>query len=99
MHSRCLLTYNLDGRFSEFRSKVGFLPPEGRIGQAIIRVLGDGKTLYENLDAKGDQPPADLKIPVTGVRELTLEVDYGKNDDVGDRVAFANARLLRGETK
>src|SRR5262249_15993652 len=61
VHSRCVLTYNLDGRFNEFRSKVGFQLPEGKIGQAVVRVLGDGKSLYENLDARGDQPPADLK--------------------------------------
>jgi hypothetical protein len=95
VHSRCVLTYNLDGRFNEFRSKVGFQLPEGKVGQAAIRVTGDGKTLYENLDARGDQPPADLKLPVANVRELKLEVDYGKNDDVGDRVAWANARVLR----
>ncbi len=95
VHSRCVLTYDLGGRFDEFRSKVGFLLPEGKIGEAAIRVVADGKTLYENPDAKGDQQPADLKLKVAGVHELSLEVDYGKNDDVGDRIAWANARLLR----
>ena len=60
-------------------------------------MLADGKPLFEKLEAKGDQPPQDLKLKVDGVRELTLEVDYGRNDDVGDRVAWANARLLRAE--
>jgi hypothetical protein len=95
VHSRCVLMYNLDGRFNEFRAKAGFQLPEGKLGQAAIRVIADGKTLFENLDARGDQAPADLKLKVDGVRELTLEVDYGKNDDVADRVAWANARLLR----
>jgi hypothetical protein len=95
VHSRCVLTYNLDGRFNEFRAKAGFQLPEGKLGQAAIRVVADGKALFENLDARGDQAPADLKLKVDGVRELTLEVDYGKNDDVADRVAWANARLLR----
>ena len=97
MHARCVLTYDLDGRFSELRSKVGFLLPEGKVGDCVIRVSGDDKPLFEKLDARGDQPPQDLKLNVTGVRELKLEVDYGRNDDVGDRVAFANARLLRAE--
>ena len=91
VHSRCVLTYNLDGRFNEFKSKVGFLLPEGKVGDCVIRVLGDGKPLFEKLDARGDQIPADLKLNVAGVHELTLEVDYGRNDDVGDRVAWANA--------
>ena len=71
--------------------------PEGKVGDCVIRVLGDGKTLFEKLDARGDQIPADLKLNVAGVHELTLEVDYGRNDDVGDRVAWANARLLCAE--
>jgi hypothetical protein len=95
VHSRCVLTYNLDGRFNEFRAKAGFQLPEGKLGIAAIRVVADGKTLFENLDARGDQPPANLNLKVDGVRELILEVDYGKNDDVADRVAWANARLLR----
>jgi hypothetical protein len=95
VHSRCVLTFNLDGRFDEFCTKVGFALPEGKIGQAALRVIGDGKTLYENPDAHGDQMPADLKLKVGGVHELILEVDYGKNDDTGDRVTWANARLIR----
>jgi hypothetical protein len=97
MHARTMLTYNLDGRFNEFRTKVGFLLPEGKVGECAIRVWADGKTLFDKPDARGDQMPVDLKVPVAGVRELKLEVDYGRNEDVGDRVAFANARLLRAE--
>ena len=95
VHSRCVLTFNIDGKFDEFRTKVGFALPEGKIGEAALRVIGDGKTLYENADAHGDQMPADLKLKVGGVHELILEVDYGKNDDTADRVSWANARLIR----
>jgi hypothetical protein len=97
VHSRCVLTYDLGGKYSEFRSKVGFQLPEGKIGDCAIRVLGDGKALFEKPDARGDQPPQDLKLAVAGIHELTLEVDYGRNDDVGDRVAWANARVIRAE--
>jgi hypothetical protein len=97
VHSRTVLTYNLDGKFSEFKSKVGFQLPEGKVGDCAIRVLADGKPLFDKPDALGTQPPADLKLKVDGVRELTLEVDFGRNDDVGDRVVWANARLLRAE--
>ena len=52
VHSRCVLTYDLGGRFNEFRSKVGFLLPEGKVGDCAIRVLGDGKALFEKPDAQ-----------------------------------------------
>ena len=96
VHSRTVLRYDIGRRFERFRAKVGFQQPDGKAGRAAIRVLGDGdKVLHEIPDARGDQPPADLDIPVAGVSRLTLEVDFGADQDVGDRVAWANARLIR----
>jgi hypothetical protein len=96
VHSRTVLRYDIGRRFEKFRAKVGFQQPEGKAGRATIRVLGDGdKVLHEIADARGDAPPVDLDIPVTGVSRLTLEVDFGADQDVADRVAWANARLLR----
>ena len=98
VHSRCLLTYDVGGKYEDFKAKVGFQQPEGKIGQAVFRVLGDGKTLYEDLDARGDaKAPADINVKVTGVQRLTLEVDFGKSEDTGGRVVWANARLLRAK--
>jgi hypothetical protein len=97
VHSRTVLTYDIDGSYEEFKTKVGFQQPEGKLGQAIVRIVGDGKTLYENVDARGDQPPVDVSLKIANVRRLTLEVDFGKNEDAGDRVIWANARLLRAK--
>jgi hypothetical protein len=97
VHSRTVLHYDLGGQFDEFRCKLGFQQPEGKLGQADVRVLGDGKAIFEKADAKGDQPSADVNVKVGGVKELVLEVDFGKNQDVGDRVVWGNARLLRAQ--
>jgi uncharacterized GH25 family protein len=97
VHSRTVLHYDLGGQFDEFRCKLGFQQPEGKLGQADIRVLGDGKAIFEKADAKGDQPSTDVNVKVNGVKELVLEVDFGKNQDVGDRVVWGNARLLRAQ--
>jgi hypothetical protein len=95
VHSRCVLTYALDGKFQRFRAKLGFEQPAGRQGRVAARVRCENKVLYENLDARGDQPPAALDLDLAGQKTLTLEVDFGKDQDVGDRVVWANARLLR----
>ncbi|MGC4031963.1 MAG: NPCBM/NEW2 domain-containing protein [Tepidisphaeraceae bacterium] len=95
VHSRTVLSYSLDGAFAQFRSHVGFQLPAGKNGQAVVRVTGDGKTLYEKTDANGTAPPFDVNVNVAGVRTLSLEVDFGANQDVGDRVVWGNARLLR----
>lgn len=96
VHARCLLTYELDGMYATFRSRVGFQQPEGKIGRAAVRVRGDDKVLWENEDLKGDAKPTLVEVKVEGVKRLVLEVDYGKNQDVGDRVIWGEAKLLKG---
>jgi hypothetical protein len=78
VHSHCVLKYDLGGKFDEFKTKIGFQQPEGKLGQAVIRILGDDKVLYENQDAKGDAKPQDVSVKLAGVNFLTLEVDFGK---------------------
>jgi hypothetical protein len=95
VHSKCVLQYDLHGMFMRFQSKVGFEDPQGQLGTAVTRVLGDSKVIYKNTEARGDQPPAVIDVDVTGVQHLTLEVDFGKGQDVDARVIWANARLLR----
>jgi hypothetical protein len=94
VHSRCVLEYDVAG-YERFKTKLGFQQPEGSQGRVLARVLGDGKVLYENPDARGDQVPVDIDVPVTGVKTLTLLIDFGKDQDVGDRVVWGNPRLVR----
>jgi hypothetical protein len=96
VHSRTVLRYDIGRKYERFRAKLGFQQPEGKGGRVAVRVLGDNdKVLHEIADARGDQPPADLDLNVAGVSRLTLEVDFGAEQDVGDRFVWADARLLR----
>jgi hypothetical protein len=36
-----------------------------------------------------------LKLSVASARQLRLEVDFGRGQDTGDRVIWADARLYR----
>ena len=99
VHSRCLLHYDVGGSYGRFKAKVGFQDPEGKAGNAHVRVLADGKPLFDRPDARGDAPPEELDLDVTGVKTLTLEVDFGRGQDVGDRVVWANPRLLKSAGK
>jgi hypothetical protein len=58
-------------------------------------VLADGKPIYANPDARGEDKPIAIDCDVTGAQTLTLEVDFGQGQDAGGRVIWANARLLR----
>lgn len=96
VHSRTVLTYKIDGKFERLRTTAFFEQPDGKQGRAALRIIGDGKPLFERPDARGDQPPIEVDVPMAGVTQLALEVDFGANEDVGDRVVWANPRLLRG---
>jgi hypothetical protein len=97
VHSRCVLVYDIGQACERFRSRLGFEQPAGRLGRVAVRVLAGDRVLYENPDLRGDLPPVDLDFDITGQRQLTLEVDFGKGQDVGDRVIWGNARLVRAK--
>jgi NPCBM/NEW2 domain len=95
VHSRCLLTYALDGQFANFKTLLGFDDAAGNRGQVACRVVADGKELYANRDFRAEAEPQELDLSVAGAKQLTLEVDFGDNEDIGDRVIWAEARLFR----
>ena len=74
---------------------VGFDDAAKKIGRVDCRVFADGKELYANPDLRADAPPVKLALPVAGAEQLRLVVDFGPDQDTGDRVIWANARLYR----
>jgi hypothetical protein len=99
VHSRTVLHYATGGAYQRLKGRVGFQDPDGKLGNAAVRILGDGKPLFERPEARGDQPPAEFDVDVTGVKTLALEVDFGRGQDVGDRIVWADPRLLRADVK
>ena len=97
MHSRSRVTYVLDGKYRRFDAIVGLDDETGREGSARVRVFGDGKAL--DLGKDGDltakNGPLLVSVPVTGVKELTLETDFGRRGDVQGHVDWADARLIK----
>ena len=95
VHARTVLTYTLDGHYATFKSMVGFDETPGKRGRVKCRVLGDGRELFTEADLKADQEPKSLELDVKDVKQLTLEVDFGEEEDVCDRVIWGDARLFR----
>jgi hypothetical protein len=97
MHSRSSATYNLEGKYRRFEALVGLDDETGRDGSARVRVLGDGKPfdLGTGDDLTAKNGPLVVNLRIEGVKELTLEVDFGKRGDVQGHVNWAEACVLK----
>jgi NPCBM/NEW2 domain len=95
VHSRSILMYDLNGRYSTFEALVGFDDASKGQGRVDCRVFADGKEIFANPDLKASDPPVKLSLPVSGAEQLRLQVDFGRGQNTGDRVIWANARLYR----
>lgn len=94
MHSRTEMVYRLPGRFSRLEAIAG-IDDEGRPhGNVRLVIHGDEKVLFDQTVA-GNEDPKPLKLDLSGVRRLTILVDFGEGMDVGDHLDLCNARIIR----
>jgi len=94
-HSRCELTFALEGKFKRFLAHVGVDEEVGGRGNALVQVLVDGKLAFENKTLRGSDAPLPVDVDVTGAKSLTLRTDFGAELDVCDHVDWAAARLVQ----
>lgn len=94
MHSKATVRVPLDGQYERFVATVGMSDTVGTRGAALLRVTGDGTVLWEQVK-RGGEPPTELTLDVTRMRELVLTTDYGPDLDLADRAVWALARLIR----
>ena len=97
MRPRTILTYDLGGKYRRFEAHVGLHPDVGGRGAARVRVLIDGKP--NNVGPAGGHPLAagnavEVRLDVTGAKELVLDVDFGPAGSVEADVVWGDARLV-----
>lgn len=96
----CRLDYALDGRYASLQAVAGVddevafncsgTEHTSRVG---LTILADGDKAWEQLiDAPAD--PVTIQLDVTGVRTLSIIVDFGDDDSACDFLDLADARLL-----
>src|SRR5262249_44262345 len=96
-HSQSRLTYDLGGNYRRFEALVGLDEQSGREGTAQVRVLVDGKPrdLGRKPDLSGLAKPLAISLDITGAKQLTLVVEFGKRGSVASNVDWADARLIK----
>jgi hypothetical protein len=92
---RTRLTWDLDGRFDRFEATIGIDDRGGPQANAVVRVVADGKVLFESEPLVFGRPAQTIRVELGRCRQLALEVDFGKNYDLGDFCAFADARVVQ----
>jgi len=99
VHSRSVLVYGVDGQYASLKALVGFDETAAGRGRVGVYVLGDGRELLAEPDLRSSGEPLAVEVSISGVKELSLVVDFGEEEDTGDRVIWADARVFRADKK
>lgn len=94
VHSRCRLTYALDGRYDAFAATIGIDASTAGKGNCVFVVLADDKELFRK-PMRGADPPADVRLKLAAAQRLSLVVDWGEDLDIADRADWCDARVIR----
>ncbi len=89
------VVYDLEGEFATFVATVGMDDAVRPRGRASVRVLGDGKMLFQIENLTGEQRSQLIRIDVAGVQKLTVITDFGDAVDLSDHVDWGDARLIK----
>jgi hypothetical protein len=95
MVPRTRLVYDLGGNYDLFEATIGIDDRGGPQAHAVFRVLVDDKVAYESPGRTRGMPPEVVRVELGRCQRLAVEVDFGKNYDLGDYCVFADARVLR----
>ena len=94
IHSRTELVYRLPAKFSRFQAVAGIDDGVRGSGHVRLLIMGDDKTLLDELIAGKDAPRA-VDLDIKGVNRLKITVDYGEDLDVSDHLDLCEARILK----
>lgn len=94
IHSKTQLEYRLNGNYRRFAAVAGIEQLVRPNGHVVLTITADDKELFSN-EVTGTQPPIPLDLDITGVKNLTIMVDFGEDWDIADHLALGDARLIK----
>ena len=95
MVPRTKLTWDLGGRYDVFEATIGIDDRGGPEAHAVFRVLVDDKVVFDSGPRTRGQAPEAIRVELHKAKTLALEVDFGKNYDLGDYCVFADPRVVQ----
>jgi hypothetical protein len=94
LHSRTAVVYRLPDRFHRFKAVAGIDDRVHPRGSVHLVIRGDNRVLFE-ADLTGTDQPRPLDLDVTGVRRLSILVDFARDLNVGDQLLLCEARVIQ----
>jgi len=94
IHSRTEIVYRLPGRFSRLQAVAGIDDSVRPHGNVRLVISGDDKQLLEST-LTGTDPPRPIDLDLSGVRRVTVLVDFGAQLGVADHLDLCNARVIK----
>lgn len=94
MYGRTEVVYRLPDGFTRFRAMAGIADAVRPGGKTRLIVRGDEKDLLQ-ASLNGKDAPRPVDVDVTGVRRLTIVVDFDGVFAPGDYLLLCNARLSK----
>ena len=95
VHSRSVLTFDLDGHFEEFVTSFGMDDDSGPLADVDVMVRVDGSPRFKSKHVRRGKLHGPVHINVKSANRLELIVDFGHNGDLQDRFNWINPALIR----
>lgn len=92
--SRTEVTFRVPRGYRRLETQVGILDSAREYGDVKLIISGDGRKLFDER-ISGKDASREVALDLTGIRRLTLLVDFGENEDWSDVLVLGNARLTK----
>ncbi len=94
LHSRTEMVYRLPRPFRRLVAVAGIDDHIRPVGHVQLIIRGDDKVLLDQA-ISGADPPRSIELDITGVRRLTILVDFGQDMDIGDHLLLGDIKLIQ----
>jgi hypothetical protein len=92
-HSPSRFKIKLFRKAIRFTAKAGIDDETHGNGNAVFKLIGDGKELWNSGDVRGSNPIVSVDIPLAGIHRLECRIEPGKNGTVWDHGNWLDARI------
>ncbi len=90
------IVFENTNEFSRFRTTAGIDAETSGRGDCVMRVEGDGITLWSQR-IRGSDPAVEVDVDIKGISQVALIVDTGEQFDLADHADWARARFVKTE--